>query len=37
MPYGKKKAATKSTFKTCKGCTSPAACSKAKACKGKKK
>lgn len=37
MAYGKKKAAPKSTFKPCRGCPTPSACIRAKACKGKKK
>jgi len=36
MPYGKKKTATKKTFKTCAGCKSKAKCKAAGKCLGKK-
>lgn len=36
MAYGKKTMAAP-TFKTCKGCPTPAKCKKAKRCMGKKK
>ena len=37
MAYATKSKAKKTPFKTCKGCTSPAKCKKAKRCMGKKK
>jgi len=38
MPYAKKKTATKSkAFKTCRGCSTPAKCKKAKKCMAKSK
>ena len=37
MAYGKKKTTKKAAFKPCRGCPTPAACKRAKKCKGKKK